>query len=141
MFENLSKISGGGGMNLLFQNSVGWARSGDTLFFKQRFFSTHTQCCLTFSWTELQRLLMCCLIHLSIIRLRHLYLQYSCPCLDVGLFMPYLFDLFFIFIFIFTDTLLLLLIFWNMYYYSSMITWMKNVNNFQITKVQPQDVA
>ena len=40
-----------------------------------------------------------------------------------------------------TDTLLILLIFQNMFYYSWMITWMKNVNNFQIVKVQPQGVA
>ena len=32
---------------------------------------------------------------------RHfLYLLYLCPCLDVGLFMPYLYDQFFNFIFI-----------------------------------------
>ena len=56
----------------------------------------------------------------------------------ICLFMSYLYDLFFIFIFIFiminrtnTDTLVH---FW-------MITWMKNVNNFQIGKVQPQSVA
>ena len=47
-------------------------------------------------------LLRCCLIHISIIILRHfLYLLYLCSCLDLGLFMSYLCDLFFIFIFIF----------------------------------------
>ena len=40
-----------------------------------------------------------------------------------------------------TDTLVLLLIFQNMPYYIWMITYMKNVNNFQIAKVQPQSVA
>ena len=40
-----------------------------------------------------------------------------------------------------TDTLALLLIFKNMPYYFWMITWMKNVNNFQAAKVQPQGVA
>ena len=47
-------------------------------------------------------LLSCCLIHISIMILRHfLYLPYLCPFLDPGLFMSYLCDLFFIFIFIF----------------------------------------
>ena len=40
-----------------------------------------------------------------------------------------------------TDTLVLLLISLNMSYHFWMITWMKNVNNFQIEKVQPQGVA
>ena len=84
----------------------------------------------------------CCLIHISIILPRHfLYLLYFCPCLDIGLFVSYLCGLFFIFIFIFTDIILLLLTFQNMYYCFCMITWMKNVNNFQIAKVQPQGVA
>ena len=39
------------------------------------------------------------------------------------------------------DTLVLLLIFQNTSYHFQMITWMKNVNNFQIAKVQPQGVA
>ena len=42
---------------------------------------------LNFSWTELQILLRCCLIHISI--------------LDLGLSMSYLCDMFFIFIFFF----------------------------------------
>ena len=33
------------------------------LFYKQPFFSTQPQCCLTFWWIELQVLLRCCLIH------------------------------------------------------------------------------
>ena len=36
-------------------------------FYKQRFFSTHPQCCLAFSWTELQMFLRFCLIHIIII--------------------------------------------------------------------------
>ena len=56
--------------------------------------------------------------------------------------MSYLCDLFFIFIFIMIDfmdknalvLLLLSICFW-------MTTWMKNVNNFQIAKVQSQGVA
>ena len=42
-----------------------------TLFFyKQHFFSTKSQCSLTFSWIELQMLLRCCLKDTSIIILR-----------------------------------------------------------------------
>ena len=92
-------------------------------FYKQRFFLTQSQCCLTFSWMELQMLLRCCLIHISIITLGYfLYLLFLCPCLGLGLFMSYLCDLFFIFILIFikinrmnTDTLVLLLIFQDMF--------------------------
>ena len=40
--------------------------------YKQRFCSTQPQCCLTFSWIDLQMLLSCCLIHISIIILRYL---------------------------------------------------------------------
>ena len=36
-------------------------------FYKQCFFSTHPQCCLVFSLTELQMLLRWCLIHITII--------------------------------------------------------------------------
>ena len=66
------------------------------------FFSTQPQCCLTFSRIELQMLLSCCLIHISITLLKHyLYLLFVCSFLDVGLFLSYLSDLFVIFIFIF----------------------------------------
>ena len=41
-------------------------------------------------------LLRCCLRHITIIVLRHiLYLAYLSPFLSLGLFMPYLCDLFF----------------------------------------------
>ena len=44
---------------------------------KQHFFSTQRQCCLTFSWLELQMLLRCCLIPIIINMMRHiLYLLY-----------------------------------------------------------------
>ena len=47
-------------------------------------------------------ILLSCLIHISIIIVRHfLYLLYSCLCLNLSLFMSYLCDLFFIFIIIF----------------------------------------
>ena len=66
-----------------------------TLFYKQCFFY------LTFSLIELQMLLRCRLINISIIIVRHfLYLLYLCPCIDSGQFISYLCDLFFIFIFI-----------------------------------------
>ena len=121
-----------------------------TFFYKQRFSSTQPQCCLTFSRIELQMLLRCCLIHVRIIIVIHfLYLLYLCPCLDLGLFMSYLCDLFFIFIFIFIkinrivswiQTYLFFCLF-DVSYYFWMITCMKNVNNFQMVKVQPQSVA
>ena len=48
-----------------------------SFFYKQRIFSTQPHCCLTFSWTELQVLLNCCLIHISLIILRS-YIYYIC---------------------------------------------------------------
>ena len=72
-------------------------------FYKQRFsfFLSQPHCCLTFSWIELQMLLRCCLIHKSIIILRHfLYLLHLCTCLDLGLFMSCQCDLILFFIFI-----------------------------------------
>ena len=39
-----------------------------------------------------------------------------------------------------TGTLVLLLIFQNISYYFWMIMWMKDLNNFQIAKVQPLGV-
>ena len=38
-------------------------------------------------------------------------------------------------------TLAFSVIFWNMSYYFWIITWMKNVNNCQISKIQPQGVC
>ena len=90
---------------------------------------------------------------MSIIILRRfLYLLYLCPCLDLCLLMSHLCHLFFIFIFIFivinfatswvkTRLLAFFLIFQTMSYYFWMVTWMKNMNNSQIAKVYPQDVA
>ena len=71
------------------------------LFYKQCFFSTQPRYCLTFSWIELQMLRRCCLIHIGIIVVRNfLNALYLCPCLDLGLSILYLCDLFFIFTFI-----------------------------------------
>ena len=71
-------------------------------FIRDTFFSTQPQCSLTFSQIEPQVLVGCCLIHISIIILRHFLclLVYVSPCLDVGLFMSYLCDLLFFFTFI-----------------------------------------
>ena len=58
---------------------------------------------LNFSRIELQMLLQGCLIHMTFILLKHIiYVVYSCPYLGLGLFMPHLFDLFFISSLIFT---------------------------------------
>ena len=66
-----------------------------SFFHKQRFSSTRPQYCLTFSRIELQMLLRCCLIHISMTILRHFfYLLFLCPCQDLGLFMLYLLLLF-----------------------------------------------
>ena len=47
-------------------------------------------------------LLKCCLIHITIIKLKHiLQLVYLCPCLGLGLFMSYRCNLFLIFSIIF----------------------------------------
>ena len=69
-------------------------------FFRRSFFNFYR--CLIFSWIELQMMLRCCLIHITIIMLRHiLYVIYLYPCLGLGLFMSYLNGLFFIFSLIF----------------------------------------
>ena len=80
-----------------FTEHLGWLLLDYTLFYKQCFFSTQPQCCLTSSFT-----FRCCLLHIAVIILRHiLYLVYLCPCLGLGQFMSCLCDLFFIFSLIF----------------------------------------
>ena len=92
-------------------------------------------------------LLRCCLMPVKIIIMRHIfYLVYMRPFL--GLFMSYLWDLFFIFSLIFIAIsyitsfkqkyLFLCTFLWFFWYYFWMITWMKRVNNFKIAKAQPQ---
>ena len=50
-------------------------------------FISQPQSCWNFSWIELQMLLRCCLIHITIIILRHiLYLVFLCLCLGLGPF-------------------------------------------------------
>ena len=62
--------------------------TGTRAFFLSNAFLTQPQCYLTFSLIELQMLLSCCLIHITIIKVRHiLYLVYLCPCLGLGLIM------------------------------------------------------
>ena len=51
-------------------------RTCTRFFYEQWVFSTQPQCCLTFIWIELQMLLRCCLIHVGIIILRHLFIYY-----------------------------------------------------------------
>ena len=54
-------------------------------------FLTQLYCCLTFSRIELQMMLRCCLIHITVIILKYtLYLVYLGPFLVPGLFMSYL---------------------------------------------------
>ena len=59
-------------------------------------------------------LLRSCLIHISIILRHFLYLLYLCPCLELGLFMSHMYDLFFVFIFIFIA--INHVISWNVYF-------------------------
>ena len=122
--------------------------------YKQRFFSTQPQCCLTLSWIELQMLLNFCLIHRSIIILRYIHISiiilntssYWDTFIDLGLFLSYLCDLFFIFIFIFiminriilwTQTQLFFCLLSRIFPIVLDDNVMKNVNNFEIVKVQP----
>ena len=117
------------------------------LFISKAFFSTQPQCCITFSWIELQMLLRFWLIHkaLSIIILRHfLYLLFSCPCLELGLYMFYLCDLFlnFIFILIMINRIISWLQAYLFFYLFVRICpiifgWQHGwrMNNFQIAKV------
>ena len=70
-------------------------------FISNAFFSTQPQCCLTFSWIELQKLIRCWLIHVSVVITRHFYLADLCSCLGFGLFVLFFCNLFSIFIFIF----------------------------------------
>ena len=73
-----------------------------TAFLEATLFSAQLQCHLSFSCIELQMLIRCRLMHISIIILRQvLYLVYLRPCRDLGLFMLYLCDLFFFFVLIF----------------------------------------
>ena len=72
-------------------------------FYKQCFSSIEPQCCLTFSWIELQMLPTC--FHITYkhhYTKRHIsHIAYFGPCLGLGLFMSYIGDLFFIFSLIF----------------------------------------
>ena len=113
-------------------------------FFEQSFFSTQPQCCLTFLWNEIQMLLRCSLIHISIIIVRHfLYLLYFCPCLDLSLIMWYLCHLFFILIFIFImiDRIISWMQTHLIFCLFSIILWWRMWIIFQFAKVQPQSVA
>ena len=77
-----------------------FSKVNHAFFYKQHVLSTQPQCCLLFH--ELEMLLRCCLIHITIIIPRHiLYLIYLCPCLCLGLSMSCLCDLFYIFSLIF----------------------------------------
>ena len=132
-------------------NNAGHRYLATRFFYKQRFFSTQPQYCLAFSWTELQMLLRCCLIHISIMILwRFIHLLYFCLCLHLSIFMPYWRESTFIFVFIFIMinciilwilTCLFFSLFLRMSWYCYMITWMKNVNSFWMLKVQPQGAA
>ena len=70
-------------------------------FYKQRFFSAQHQRCLTFSWIQVQMLLSCCLIHISIIIVRlFIFTKFVFMSRPRSIYLT-LCDLFFILIFIF----------------------------------------
>ena len=82
-------------LKLIFLAEVNFRRWWYTpSFYKQRVFSTQLQCCSTFSWIELQMLLRCCLIYISIIILtsKVLYIYYIVfvSSSRICLFMSYL---------------------------------------------------
>ena len=82
-------------LKLIFLAEVNFRRWWYTpSFYKQRVLSTQFQCCSTFSWTELQMLLRCCLIYISIITLtsKALYIYYIvfASSSRICLFMSYL---------------------------------------------------
>ena len=123
------------------RRKIAWFKPSSlhALFYKQRFFSIQPQCCLTFSWIELDMLFMCCLIHKSIIVLRRfLYLLYLYPCQDLDLFMLFLCDLFFIFIFIsvmISPKILWIQIYMFFCLYFRTCPMIKNANKFKRAKV------
>ena len=79
-----------------------YSREYGKFLYKQLFPLNQPHCCLTFPWIELQMLLRRCLIHITIIMLRHiLYLIRLCPCPVLDLFVSYLCDLLFNFSIIF----------------------------------------
>ena len=120
-------------------------------FYKHRFFIIQPQCCLIFSLIELKMLLRCYLVHTSIIILKkNLYLVYFCPYVSLGLFVSYLYGLFFIFslIFIFINymtslkqTQLVFAHFLEHLLIFLTITWMKKASNIQKVQGQSQGVA
>ena len=78
-----------------------WMNLQKFFFYKQRFLSIQPHWCLTLPYIEIYMLLGCCLIHIGIIILKNCYCSvHLCSWLDLGLFVPYLCDLFFISIFI-----------------------------------------
>ena len=87
--ETVLLIFSGEIIDLKSCNMIGWEHLVFTRFFyKQHCFSTQTQCYLTFSWIQLQTLRRFCLLHITIIVLRHIsYLVQSYPWLDLVLFM------------------------------------------------------
>ena len=122
-----------------------WTEYGDlhAFFIINGFFQLSLSVAQLFHGLSFKLLLSCCLIHIVIIILRHIfYLVYLCPCPGLGLFESYLWDQFFIpsLIFIvinyitsfkltsliFVHFLKNLPLFW-------IITWMKKSKKFENT--------
>ena len=117
-------------------------------FFISNTFFNSASLMLNFFMNWASNLLRFCLIHITVIVLRHiLYLVYLCSCLGPGLFKSHLYFIFTLmfsvinYVTSFKQTYLFFVHFWNKSHYFWMITWMRKANNFQTVKVQPQGVA
>ena len=137
----------------LWELSVLFSAKIHAFFNKQHLFSTQPQCCLTFSWIELQMLLKCCLIHKSIIILRDIetpfiFILFVFMTILRSVFVVSTWSVFHFHLHFHDDYSYNFMnadidFRWSMPYYSWMIMGMKNVNfcYFHIAKVQPQIVG
>ena len=111
-------------------------------FHKQRFFLSQAQCCLTFSWIELQMLLRSCLIvtHFAFSIFVSMSMSRSIFILSIWSTFHFQPD------FLCNQPQSILLkqryicfctFFWNTSYYFWKVTLMNKANNFQIAQVQP----
>ena len=116
-------------------------------FYKQCFFSTHPQCCLAFSWIELQMLLRCWLIHLTNIKhfIFSIFVSMSRPS---SIYVVHMWSIFYFFslVFIIINNLIKKTHLFFVYFVRLSPTifgqyCIKKANNFQKSKVQPQGVA
>ena len=106
------------------------------IFYKQRFFSTEPQYFWTFSWIELQMLLSCCLMHITIIytKTRFIFDTFVSMAWPRSIYVIYMWSiLIFSLTFIFINHIslkqrhLFFLHFLECLYYFWMIMWMRKL--------------